>query len=545
MPRARSGNGAGLAGQALVATLLAGCGGSPGPEAPSSPAAPSPRATPFAVRFTVDSSAAHPISRFVYGENQGDWAGRTRHLTLGRLGGNRWTAYNWENNASNAGADFHHQNDDFLGGGDTPGEVVRKEVAATRAAGASIVVTVPIQGYVAADKDGGGDVNQTPDYLNTRFRISKARKGAGYRDPPDTSDRFVYQDEFVHWLEGEFPEARRDSSRTIFYDLDNEPDLWFSTHARIHPGHTTYAEMVSRTTEYASAIKDAAPGALVFGFVSYGWNGYTTLQDSPDAAGRDFIDFFLDSMRAAEQAAHRRLLDVLDLHWYPEARGGGIRITENDDSSAVAEARIQAPRSLWDPSYVEASWISTNVGAIRLIPRLVAKIAAHYPGTRLACTEYNYGGATHISGAIAQADVLGIFGREGVFAATLWSGTDPSREPAIQAAFDAYRNYDGAGSAFGDTSVAATTSNHVATSIYASVDAERDDRMVLVAINKTGGAANGDFAIAHTVDLRRAEVYRVTAAAPPVRAADIAFVARNAFADALPPLSVTTYVLRP
>jgi len=35
-------------------------------------------------------------------------------------------------------------------------------------------------------------------------------------------------------------------------------------------------------------------------------------------------------------------------------------------------------------------------------------------------TEYYYGGGDHISGGLAQADVLGILGREGVFAAALW-----------------------------------------------------------------------------------------------------------------------------
>ena len=84
--------------------------------------------------------------------NQPNWASRSRGLRLARLGGNRWTAYNWETNASNAGADYRHQNDDYLGGGDVPGEAVRPHVAAAHAAGASMVVTVPMAGYVSADK---------------------------------------------------------------------------------------------------------------------------------------------------------------------------------------------------------------------------------------------------------------------------------------------------------------------------------------------------------------------------------------------------------
>ena len=59
------------------------------------------------MRFTVDTTAErHPISPYVYGMNQMDFGGRHRSLRLGRLGGNRWTAYNWETNASNAGADY-------------------------------------------------------------------------------------------------------------------------------------------------------------------------------------------------------------------------------------------------------------------------------------------------------------------------------------------------------------------------------------------------------------------------------------------------------
>ncbi len=285
---------------ALFALLLAACGGeSDGPTTPQSGASAAPPAT---VTFTVDSTAArHPISPYIYGANQVSWSDRSRGLRLARLGGNRWTAYNWETNASNAGADWEHQNDDYLGGGDVPGEAVRPRVAEAFAAGASMIVTVPIAGYVSADKAPGGDVSQTPDYLNVRFHPSHPNKGRGFAYPPDLQDGVVYQDEFVAWLESRFPGARHDSSRTLFYCLDNEPDLWASTHPRIRPdGPATYAELVERTIASASAIKAAAPGALVFGPVSYGWQGFVSLQNAPDAGGRDFLSFYLDSLRAAE-----------------------------------------------------------------------------------------------------------------------------------------------------------------------------------------------------------------------------------------------------
>ena len=499
------------------------------------------------MRLTIDTqSARHPISPYIYGVNQADWSGRSRGLRSGRLGGNRWTAYNWETNASNAGSDFHHQNDDFLGGGDIPGEAVRPYVAQAHAAGASVLVTVPMAGYVSADKNAGGDVNQTPDFLNVRFKKTGI-KGRGFTYPPASGDDVVYLDEFVAWLESAFPGARNDPDRTIFYSLDNEPDLWANTHPRIRPsGKLTYDELVSRTVALAEAIKRVAPEALVFGPVSYGWQGFVSLQDAADAGGRDFLDFYLASLRSAEGSAGRRLVDVLDLHWYPEAKGGGVRITEADSTPAVAAARVQAPRSLWDPSYVETSWISQDarVGAIRLIPRLKEKIAASYPGTRLAFTEYNYGGGRDVSGAIAEADVLGIFGREDVFAANIW-GSDAD-QTFLHAGLYAFANYDGAGGRFGDTSVAASTSNAEATSVYASVDADRDDRVVVVAINKSTRAANAEIALDHPRALGTARSFQITAATPALVAGSSPGAAGpNLYRLKLPPSSVTTLVFTP
>lgn len=498
------------------------------------------------VRFVVNSAASrHRISPFIYGMNQFDWKGRSKALKLGRLGGNRLTTFNWETNASNAGSDYNHQNDDHLGGGETPGEAVREHVAAAHKAGASMIVTVPMAGYVAADKDKGGDVNQTPDFLRKRFVESKAAKGAPYVYPPDRKDRVVYQDEFVAWLEGTFPESRREAERTIFYSLDNEPDLWTQTHPRVRPnGKVTYAELLERTVAFASGIKHAAPEALVFGPVSYGWTGFVSLQDAADRNGRDFVDFYLDSMKQAEARAGRRLVDVLDLHWYPEARGGGVRVIEENNGDAVVAARVQAPRSLWDPSYVEKSWISQDAGAgaIRLIPRMKQKIAAHYPGTRLAITEYNFGGGGHISGALAQADVLGIFGREDVFAAALWDMNGGTS--FIDAAFAAYTAFDGAAGRFGNTSLEATTSDDAASSLYASLDEGRDDRLVLVAINKTGAPLAAELQLDHPVELARGETWQLTSAAPALRRGpQLATAGRNAFRLELPASSVSTIVL--
>lgn len=494
------------------------------------------------VQFEIDGGNRRPISPFIYGTNQPNWQRDGALYTLARWGGNRITAYNWENNASNAGVDWHNQNDAFLSKSDVPGEPIRLLVTDAYANNAAVIVTVPILGLVAADKQGDGDVAQTSDYLHKRFIASQARKNLRF-GPPDVLDARVFQDEFVNWLETTFPNSRRDPMRTIFYALDNEPELWPTTHARLHPDKTRYEEIVRLNVEYAAAIKAVAPKSLIFGPVSYGWQGFCTFQDAPDAQQRDFLDFYLQQMREAQKKSGQRLLDVLDVHWYPEARAGTTRITGDEAGTAVSAARIEAPRSLWDPHYLEDSWITKESirEPIQLLARLRKKIDKNYPGTRLAISEYYYGGGNDISGALAQADVLGIFGREGLFAAALWH-LGKTDDRFIRAAFAMYRNYDGQGGAFGDVGLACKTTDPEHTSVYASVDAKQ--RVIIVAINKGLVPLLVEMRLRRTPATRFAAIYQLTADRPqPTRINDTLVDPAGRLHCELPARSVSTLVL--
>ncbi|MEO8019394.1 MAG: glycoside hydrolase family 44 protein [Pseudomonadota bacterium] len=522
------------------------------------PGAVIPPSTPPAsnVSFAIDSTQdVRGISRFIYGINFLDPAqARPANLTLSRSGGNRNTAYNWETNDSNAGADYQNQNDDFMGGGTTPNGAIAPMIARARAANAGIIVTVPTIGYVAADHNGGGDVNQTPNYIAVRFKQGKPRKNSPFSLTPDTTDAFVYQDEYVNFLDKTYPGAFGASTNPIFLCMDNEVDIWSSTHARLRGDAVTqsgtgigYAEVVQLNRDYSNAAKAVNPNVIVFGPVNYGWNGFVSLQNAPDANNRDFLDFFLQQMAQAEVADGHRVLDVLDIHWYPEAQGGGVRITGTETTAAIVAARKQAPRSLWDPSYTETSWITgcCSGGPIRLLPRIKDKIAANYPNTRLAITEYNYGAGQDISGGIAQADVLGVFGREGLFAATLWPLSNSN--DFLYGAFDMFRNYDGSNGSFGNTSIRATNTDVAAASVYASVDGGNASRMVLVAINKNDTAQSAGIAVTHTAQFHTAQVYVLTSAnsVPQRVMPDINITLTNAFQYSMPANSVTTLVLLP
>jgi hypothetical protein len=518
------------------------------------------------VTVTVETKKdRHLISPFIYGANNWDWSKGSRGMAMGRIGGNRLTAYNWENNASNAGSDWYHQNDDFMGGGNVPMGALTPTIRNAIQAGAAIVVTVPIAGYVAADKNGGGDVNQTANYLDVRFKKSMPRLTGDLGLAPNTTDAFVYQNQFVYQLEGAMVpslaghgtlagapdlgkwttlhKASAPGGSPLFYSLDNEPDLWHYTHGRIWPVAPTYEDIKTRTIDFAKAIKEVSPRAQIFGPVNYGWNGYSTFQDATDKNKGFFLEWFLAQMKLAEIANSRRLLDVLDVHWYPEARGAGKRITESGNEPGLIEARIQAPRSLWDPTYTEDSWIAqwSTGGPIKFLPRIQSMINANYAGTKLSITEYNYGGGGDISGAMAQADVLGAFGRAGLFAAAMWSLAADER--FIFGGFRAFRNFDGGGSHFGDTSVRATAGDNAKISCYASVSSKDNNRLTLVLINKQSVTTPVAIGITHPAPLRGAVLYQIQGINPDPVAGGKFRLSNNNLNLSLPARSVTTVLI--
>jgi len=441
------------------------------------------QSAPDAWQFSVDATSSKPISKYIYGANFPDWSKIDIPFPLARQGGNRLTAYNWENNASNAGNDNQNQSDDYMGASNEPGWTVRTFLESAQSHKAAALLTVACAGYVAADKNGGGDVNKTPDYLNVRFVKSYPKKPRHFAYPPDTTDHAVYQDEFVHWIE-----TIKSAATPVWFSLDNEPDIWVSTHARIWTRQPGYADIISIDQQYAAAIKDVAPKTLVFGPANYGWQGFRTFQNAPDANGRDFLDVYLAAMRSAEKNRGHRLLDVLDIHWYPEAQGDGVRIAFGPDKPGTPAARIQAPRSLWDPTYVETSWITKSLDGrpINLLPMIQDKIQRFYPGTKLCISEYNYGGEKVISGALAQADVLGLFGRYGLFAACNF-GIGPN-DTGLLAGFRAFLSFDGHGAKFGDHELSVQGETASDNSLYAAEDSSNGQRITLVLINKTNSA---------------------------------------------------------
>jgi fibronectin type 3 domain-containing protein len=482
----------------VVSALNAG-----GESANSSEVNATPTTAPADITVTIDPSQTKPISPWIYGINSYSGIPNAPHATFDRAGGNRWTAYNWENNFSNAGSDFGpYSNDNFLSSSTTPAEAVRSFIAGDQSAGLASLMTVQLQGLVSADKNGNVSVVNPPDM--TRFKTVVDKKSTVSATPftttPDTTDPYVYMDEFLWALDQKFSgEGIFGASPTLptFVSLDNEPELWNSTHLEVQ-GKTavTSDAYIAKTITLTEALKDQFPNVVIFGPVHYGFQGIYNWQGELSATPNGtnwFPDKYLQALKTASDTYGKPLVDVYDFHWYPEVYdSGGTRIVSMSGTTLTAadiQLIVQAPRDLWDPTFNDAGnsnpWIYQELGSkpIQIIPRLQAKINAEFPAMKgLSITEYEGGGWNHIAGTIAQADMLGVFGVQGVFAAALWppSGT---YDYAL-AGFRAFRSFDGSNANFGDTSVQATSSDISKVALYASLDSTNAGRVVFVAINR-------------------------------------------------------------
>jgi hypothetical protein len=455
------------------------------------------------LQLSIDAAAGqHPISPDIYGINFGDQAlAADLDLPVRRWGGNATTRYNWQLDTSNRASDWFFENipndnpnPAALPDGSSSDDFVDQD----QSVGTSTIMTVPLIGWTPKARAFdcgfrvslyGAQQSTDPWQPDCGNGVAPGGQDISGNNPADTSTAIgpSFVQGWVAHLSSRYGTAAEGGVR--FYNLDNEPMLWHETHRDVHPQPVSYDELRDRTLLYAGAIKDADPTAATLGPVLWGWTAYFW-SAADAAAGGDwwnnppdrlahgnipFVEWYLQQMQLADQQQARRLLDYLDLHNYPQAPGVALAPA---GSSATQALRLRSTRSLWDPTYVDESWIAEPV---RLIPRMRDWVDQNYPGTKLAITEYNWGGHEHINGALAQADVLGIFGREGLDLATLW---DPPAfgEPAAFA-LRMYRNYDGGGSRFGATAVQAASSDQGQVSIYAALRSYGD--LTAMLINKS------------------------------------------------------------
>lgn len=510
--------------------------------------------------LTVNALAdRHFISPDIYGMNayQIDPAlAHELHIPVVREGGNATSRYNWQVDSSNSASDWY-----FLGGNGTsnptPGASIDQFVNTNVSNRSQSIVTVPMIQYINKSSQWNCSFptslyppQQSYDPYNTlpngdQCGNGKDVNGNNLSDTNPLLDSIpnspAFQQQWIRHLVQTHGLSILGGAG--FYDLDNEPALWQYTHRDIHPNPTGYDELLNLSTSYAAMIKSTDPFAQVIGPSDWGYPAYTTGigapgDDSASHGGIGFGEYYLKQMAAYQQQHGVRLLNYFDEHYYPQEPN--VTLSSADDPATDA-LRLRSTRSLWDPTYVDESWIGTYAPPIQLIPWFHSWVNKDYPGTKLSISEYNWGDLGAINGALAQADVLGIFGREQLDMATMWAPPTSSQPGAY--AFRMYMNYDGRGSKYGNIWVQSTSSDQGQLAIYGA-QRTSDGALTLMMINKTGNDLTSSLALSGVRQPRAAQVFTYSGAnlGAIVRQPDLA-INSSGFTTTYPANSITLVVI--
>lgn len=524
----------------------------------------------------------HPISPDVYGANLADQATlQAFNIPLHRLGGNRMSRYNWADNSDATGSFWYFES--YPDPDPTPGGIADSFIQLTKSGGAQPMMTVPMIDWITKadamrhilcsfDKSG------TPAYTDqTLFDPFQSNCGTGVKQSDGTfvvnnpatdltsfgtkaaqANDAALQAAFVQHLIDTWGAAG--IGGVTYYILDNEYSDWHAVHRDVHPTGASYQEIKDKMILFGEMIRAKDANAQILATEEVGWwsfyysgrdlQSYDLNGTTPDYTGHGntfYTNWLLDQIHQHDVAnPTKRVLDVFSMHWYPSGNE-----FSNDVDPASQLLRNRSTRALWDPNYTDENGLldplTGNPAQPDFIHRMQNAVATYYPGLKTAITEYSWGAVDDMNGATAQADVLGILGREGVdigtawFDETLFGGMHQS-QPAAKA-FAMYRNYDGSNSTFGDTNIRATVPNPDNVSAFAA-ERSADGALTIVVINKQlSSTASITVNLANFQDAGAAQVYQLAGnviSHPANRP-----IAASSFTASLPAKSVTTFVIPP
>jgi hypothetical protein len=260
-------------------------------------------------------------------------------------------------------------------------------------------------------------------------------------------------------------------------------------------------DIINRSVAYAATVKNADPTAQVL-FLSVmnpgdtinlmreecgvgSWSGTMT---GPYTIDNSYAMAMMAKGKQYEVDHHQRIFDCLDTHY---------------------------------PGTAQEMWTNT-------VSRFRGWINSTYPGTGICVSEYNVANDTSDPAAAAkQADYLGTFGVMGIRVASYWTTLAPkdSNNNHVHSyaynAFAMFRNYDGAGSKFGNVSVG-SASSYSGVHVYSATDSASNPTTLWMMLVNTGTATQSNMTVTinHFTAGASARVYQSVNGAVPVAAAN-------------------------
>lgn len=475
----------------------------------------------------------HPINPLIYGVNNAKGATISElNFTINRRGGEVESRYNWSNNAHNLCFDWFFIS---TAGGGKPGADADATVRETMSAKADMIIQVPTIGWMPkADTWSYSIKKYGPQMVHEPYGRPDAGNGilpAGgakitNNDPNDANflptDPITYQGAYIDHLLATWGTSTTGGVK--YYSLDNEPKLWSSTHRDIRGNNKpTKEEIRDYIISYGGMIKEKDPSAQILAAEEWGWYDW-----------KNYYPWLLQQMSSHDARAGKRILDILTLHYYAAVPGP-------QGSLAKLFALNRSTRSLWDPTYKDEG-ISGSKPVINLIPTMKEWVRENYPGTGIGITEYNWGFEKEIAGAVIEAEVLGIFGREGLDLATRWGSAANHPANIVFKAMKLFRNYDDHGSSFGDVSIKTSCSaNPDELSVFAA-ERSSDKALTLMVINKQPlGTRPVEINLSQARVSETAEAWQLDASNAIRRLPDLPFASAR-LTTSVSPQSITLYL---
>ncbi len=120
-----------------------------------------------------------------------------------------------------------------------------------------------------------------------------------------------------HWFGG--GGLGLDQGTFLYWSMDNEPEIWSGTHDDVMPTQCSGDEFMDKYEAVGVAARNANPNVKLTGPVTCNeWQWYYY---DGDANGRPdnlpWIQYFIKEVAARETSTGRKLLDMVDIHFYP------------------------------------------------------------------------------------------------------------------------------------------------------------------------------------------------------------------------------------
>lgn len=334
-----------------------------------------------------------------------------------------------------------------------------------------------------------------------------------------------------------------DKNRFTYWSMDNEPEIWNGTHDDVMPSLLSASAFMDSYFAVAKKARERFPEIKLTGPVPANeWQWYRWGDQSLTVDGKPYcwLEYFIKRVADEQKSSGIRLLDVLDIHWYP---------SESSNADLV-----QLHRVFYDETYIYpgANGVKTVNGGwdasqnkeyiFKRINDWLLKHFGENHGITIALTENDISSSDPNIVSVVYASMLGTFADNGVEIFTPWSWKTGMWETLHL--FSRYTK---------GTRVRTTSGNEATVSGYSTVNGSSDS-MTVILVNRDLSASrtatvniagfsvpDGSYPVLELSSLPSTETF-VSHTSNALKSKTVA-VSGNAFTVTLPALSTTAVIL--